>query len=171
MKQYKNKQSIYLETSAISAYFDHKNQDPIRKAITQEFWHNILPNYQVYVSDITIIELKAAEEKYKVDLIKILKNFIELKSSDKIKEIEKLVDSCINEKLFPRSKRADAIHVILAAVNDVDFIISWNHAHFTRPHRRKLIQDFMIKYKLFVPEITTPEELLLSHKEQDDLSS
>ena len=53
----KQKQTIYLETSAVSAYFDFKKQDPLRKAVTREFWSSVLPSYEAHIGTITILEL------------------------------------------------------------------------------------------------------------------
>lgn len=158
------KETIYLETSVISACFDFKNQDAVRKAITLEFWKEVLPKYNVFLGTITLLELREAEKKYNVKLIDFVKDFIELKPNA---EIEKLVDLYLKNKIFPPLKRPDAVHIATASVNKIDFIVSWNQIHITRPHRTKIIQDFNLKHNIFVPEITTPEDLLLSQRVEE----
>ncbi|MBU4331714.1 hypothetical protein KKD20_01150 [Patescibacteria group bacterium] len=160
----KAKQTIYLETSVISAYFDFKKQDPIREAITREFWQEVLPFYQMFLGTIALLELDALEKKYKVKVIDFVSGIPELKISPKIEEV---VDLYFKYNIFPKVKRPDAVHVAVASVNKIDFLVSWNQEHITRPHRTKIIQDFNLKHKLFVPEITTPEALLLSQREEN----
>jgi predicted nucleic acid-binding protein len=48
-------ESLYLDTSVPSAYFDHRTKE--RRGATIAFWENTLPQYRVFVSEITIEEL------------------------------------------------------------------------------------------------------------------
>lgn len=159
----KQKQTIYLETSAVSAYFDFKKQDPLRKAVTREFWSSVLPSYEAHIGTITILELADTAPEHKKEIFPLLEHITELRITE---EIEKLADAYLSASLFPQAKRPDALHVAIASVNQIDFLVSWNQQHITRPHRAKLIQDFNASRNLFIPEITTPEELLISHQEE-----
>ena len=49
------KESLYLDTSVPSAYFDERAKE--RKDATIKFWQEVMPNYRVYVSEITLREL------------------------------------------------------------------------------------------------------------------
>lgn len=67
--------SIYIDTSVISALFDQRT--PERMSLTKKTWENI-DNYEVYISNIVIDELKAAPEDKRKKFMDVIKNFIVL---------------------------------------------------------------------------------------------
>ena len=49
------KETLYLDTSVPSAYFDERTRE--RRQATEKFWMETLPRYQACVSEITLEEL------------------------------------------------------------------------------------------------------------------
>ena len=64
------KETLYLDTSVPSAYYDERAQE--RLDATIKFWNNVLPNYQVNVSEITIEELGNTKDETLRTRLKIL---------------------------------------------------------------------------------------------------
>ncbi|MBM4401835.1 MAG: hypothetical protein FJ044_01160 [Candidatus Cloacimonetes bacterium] len=62
--------------------------------------------------------------------------------------------------IIPKSKIADAIHLAVATVNGIDYLVSWNVRHLTRPVKRKQIAEFNSKLGIYVPVISTPDDFL-----------
>ncbi len=52
-------ESLYLDTSVPSAYYDKRAKE--RQDATIKFWKEVLPNYKVYVSEITVGELEGRQ--------------------------------------------------------------------------------------------------------------
>ncbi len=46
------KESLYLDTSVPSAYYDKRAKE--RQDATIKFWEKVLPNYNVHVSELSI---------------------------------------------------------------------------------------------------------------------
>ena len=93
----KNKASLYLDTSVPSAYYDERSKE--RQAATIKFWEEILPNYQVYISEITVAELNdTKDETLKKNLKKLVKGFKILKTNQRISE---LAGHYIERGIFP----------------------------------------------------------------------
>ena len=68
------KWSLYLDTSVPSAYFDERAKE--RKEATIRFWKEVLPDYQVYISDVTVKELDATkDESLRKKLRRLVKEF------------------------------------------------------------------------------------------------
>ena len=83
------KETLYLDTSVPSAYFDERVKE--RQEATIKFWTEVLPNYQVYVSDITIEELENAnEEILRKNLRKLVRGFKILKTNERIKDLARV---------------------------------------------------------------------------------
>ena len=53
------KETLYLDTSVISAYYDERAKE--RRAATIAFLENVIPGYKVFVSEITDSELEATK--------------------------------------------------------------------------------------------------------------
>lgn len=152
------KETIYLETSIISAYFDFKRQDIERKKVTRRFWHEILPKYNLVISDLVITELnKATNLKNKEKLLGKVRGIRRLEIAPKIENLSK---QYINFKIIPKPKLEDAIHLALVTVNNLEYLVSWNYEHLVGAVQRKKILEFNEKFGLSIPTISTPNDFL-----------
>ena len=75
-------------------------------------------------------------------------------------EVETITEKFLKIGIIPRKVQADAIHLALAIVNRMDYILSWNFKHLVRPATRKAVREFAILEGYKIVEITTPEEVL-----------
>lgn len=153
----KAKLKIYLETSIVSAYFDFWGKSPEQKRITRKFWNKAGKDYKFYTSDITIAELMASEEKMRSMFFGLIRNVERLKTNKKTKD---LAEKYIRSGIVPNSKLADANHLAVATIYRMDFLVSWNSQHITRPLKRRQITEFNEKNHLPIPIILTPVDFL-----------
>ena len=54
----------------------------------------------------------------------------------------------------------DALHIAVATVNGVDYLLTWNCRHIANPEIRRSIADYLEQIGLFLSFICTQEELL-----------
>ena len=66
-----------------------------------------------------------------------------------------LVDS-----IMPRKAAEDALHIAIAAVHRVDFLLSWNFKHIANHVIQAQIAARLTQLGLALPFICPPEELL-----------
>ena len=100
------KESLYLDTSVPSAYFDERTKE--RQGATIKFWEEVLPHYMVYVSETTVKELDATkDEALRKKLRNLIKEFNILKSNKKIRDLAKIY---IERGVFPKRYADDALH-------------------------------------------------------------
>lgn len=93
------KETLYLDTSFPSAYYDKRAKE--RQEATIKFWEEVLPNYQCYVSEITVEELiDTKDEVLRRKLKKLIKGFKVLKTN---KEIRALARAYIEKEYSQRS--------------------------------------------------------------------
>lgn len=127
-----NRASLYLETFVPSAYYDFKDRK--RMLETRRFWKS-LKYYNVYVSALTLVELRQARDPSKrKKLIDLVKNF---KSLGITPEAEELADEYMKEKIIPSRYREDALHLAIASVNNIDYLVSWNFEHLVNIRTRE----------------------------------
>ncbi|MCL2500397.1 MAG: hypothetical protein FWE90_08680 [Defluviitaleaceae bacterium] len=123
------KQKIYIETTLFNFYFD-KNREA-HAATVKLFKEIAVGKYEAFTSGAVIEELaEASTEKYEKMFSLIGEyNITVLNVSE---EAEKLADIYVSENVIPLKYRADGVHIAVAAVNDLDIIISMNFQHIVK---------------------------------------
>ena len=147
------KRKIYLDTSVVSALFD--NRTPERQNLTEQSFERF-DDYDVFISDLVLEELKTAPKKLKEKFLNTVKKYNELKMD---KETEKLAKNYVKEGIFPEKNYDDALHVAIATVNGIDCLLSWNFKHLVKVKTRKLVSLVNIKNDYKEIEIIAPPEL------------
>lgn len=66
----------------------------------------------------------------------------------------------IAERLFPESEVADALHLALASVHAMDFLLTWNCRHIAAAEVRRRAAAINTREGFGVPILCTPEELM-----------
>jgi hypothetical protein len=61
---------------------------------------------------------------------------------------------------LPASAAADALHIAIAVVNGMDYLLTWNCTHIANAALRSRIEAVCRSKGFEVPIICTPEELL-----------
>ena len=62
--------------------------------------------------------------------------------------------------MLPKSARVDAVHVAIAAIPRVDYLLTWNLRHLANAALRGKIDSACRAAGLVPPIICTPEELM-----------
>ncbi|MEW6203544.1 MAG: PIN domain nuclease [bacterium] len=149
------KETLYLDTSAPSAFYDERLKE--RQKATIRFWTDVLPNYQVYVSGITIKELEDTKsETLRRNLNKLVKDFKMLKTN---KKIEDLAQVYIKRGIFPERYIDDALHEAATSFYEISYLVSWNFEHLVKVKTRRLVNSINILEGYREIEIVSPQEL------------
>ncbi len=75
-------------------------------------------------------------------------------------EIIALAEALIAQRLIPGKAIEDALHISIATLHHVSFLITWNCRHIANPLIQGGIAEYLEQRGLFLPIIWTPEELL-----------
>lgn len=149
------KETLYLDTSVPSAYYDERAKD--RKEATVRFWKEVLPNYQGYISEITVEELEDTKDlALRKKLKKLIKSFKELKINEEIRDLAKVY---IEKEIFPERYVDDALHVAIASFYEISYLVSWNFEHLVKVKTRKWVNSVNILEGFKEIEIVSPQEL------------
>ncbi len=129
------KPTIYLDTSVPSAYFD--DRAPERQKQTREFWKK-LPKYDPFISDIVFEEIKRIKNNEKKNhLLELVGGFEKLTLDDECKQ---LAEEYISKGIFSEKNKEDALHIAVASVNAIDYLVSWNFEHIVKLKTRRMVQ-------------------------------
>jgi len=147
--------TLYFDTSVLSAYYDQRAKE--RQEATIKFWKEVLPNYQCYISEITVEELKdTKDEVLRRELKKLIKGFKVLKTNG---EIRALARAYIEKGIFLEKYIDDAHHVAIASYYEISYLVSWNYEHLVKVKTRRLVNLVNILEGFKEIEIVPPLEL------------
>ena len=149
------KQSLYLETSVIGAYLD--NGEPFRRDLTIRWWEHELPEYRAVVSRLVAREMERVPEPHRTGYLKLVQSLEEVELTE---EAAILAEGYIARGIFHRKYIADALHVAVASVHKIDYLVTWNFGHLANVRRQARIRLFNTAAGFFVPMIVTPEFLV-----------
>lgn len=149
------KKSLYMETSVIGAYLD--NGEPFRRDMTIRWWEHELDEYRAYSSILVRRELELLKEPYRSSYLKLVKPLNELSLPE---EAAILTEGYISRGIFHRKYIGDAMHVALASVHKIDYLVTWNFGHIANVRKQARIRLFNAAAGFYVPMIVTPEFLV-----------
>jgi len=149
------KKKIYLDSSIPSRYHDYVR--PQEQRITQLWWKNELPSFDVVISEVTSKELEATpdEEKQK-KLLGLVKGIPVVDVTD---EAEALSKKYLEADVIPDEYEDDALHIAVATINNVDILVSWNFRHLVNEETRTKVNAINLLNGYREIKIDSPLEL------------
>ncbi|MDI6795188.1 MAG: DNA-binding protein, partial [bacterium] len=60
---------------------------------------------------------------------------------------------------LPSKATDDAVHIALAAVHGIDYLLTWNCRHIDNAQTKPLVRTVIVSEGYKCPEICTPQEL------------
>ena len=69
---------------------------------------------------------------------------------------------------MPSQALDDAMHIAVAAIHGVDYLLTWNYRHLDNAERKPLVRSVCAAAGHECPEICTPQELMGEMGEQED---
>lgn len=154
------KSSVYLETSIISYYTSRSNRDLIiaaRQQQTHDWWKNRLEDFDVFISKMVLEEAADGDSTAAGERLHVVKDFPIL---DLTETTYTLAQELIRSKAMPKEYPEDALHVAIAALNGIDFILTWNFTHINNAETKRKIETSVRHQGYECPVICTPEELM-----------
>jgi len=65
----------------------------------------------------------------------------------------------VERKLMPRPVAGDALHVAIAVVAAVDYLLTWNVAHLANPNKVLHLNAVCTEHGYIAPRILRPDDL------------
>ena len=124
------KQKIYLETTLFNHYFDEDRG--LAHTDTLKLFKEIAAGkYEAFTSDYVTDELERAPEEKRGKMIALIEQYgiVVLELNE---EAERLADIYVEQGIIPIKYRTDGVHIAVAAVNNLDLIISLNFQHIVK---------------------------------------
>ena len=154
------KPSVYLETSVVSYLTARLSRDLIVAAhqqITQEWWESHRDEYDLQVSQFVLQEAAGGDAEAARRRLAALQGLPTLDITD---EVTALALALIDQVPLPAKAGIDALHMATAAINGIEYLMTWNCKHIANAALRPQIESVCRKYGYVAPIMCTPEELM-----------
>ncbi|MEI6647949.1 MAG: type II toxin-antitoxin system VapC family toxin [bacterium] len=153
------KQKIYVETTIPSFYYETRvDADMVaRRDWTRQWWDANRNRYDLVTSDAVVRELEDGEYETRELSVRLLEDLERLEIVDVLADI---IDVYLSNKLMPRERMGDALHLALASFYKCDFLLTWNCHHIANANKFEHIRIINTRLGLFVPALVTPMSLL-----------
>jgi hypothetical protein len=153
------KRKIYLETSVISYLTARPSKNVIEAGHQQStylFWDR-RSKFDLVVSELVITECIAGDAMAASKRLDALFQIPLLDITSRSVEIAK---GLVAAGIVPAKASEDAMHISIATVHFVDYLLTWNCRHIANPEIQARIAEHFQQQGLFLPFICTPDELL-----------
>ena len=153
------KRKVYIETSVISYLTARPSKTILGAAhqqLTQSWWERRF-EYDLLVSQSVWQECAAGDPDAARRRMAALEELDVLAVTE---EMIGLAEALIAQRLIPAKAIEDALHIAIATLHHVDFLLTWNCRHIANPVIQEGIAEYLEQQGLFLPIICTPEELL-----------
>jgi hypothetical protein len=74
--------------------------------------------------------------------------------------IEQLTKELVDARLLPSSALADAMHIAIAAIHGVDYLLTWNCRHIANVELYTRVAKHLQERGLKAPVVCNPQELM-----------
>lgn len=151
--------TVYIETSIPSFYFETRTSALAQawRLSTRAWWDRYRTGYRLVTSEVTDRELAEAPAPKAAAMISLVERIDRLPLEEAALNV---AATYIQHKLFPQTAVADALHVAIASVHAIDFLLTWNVRHLANANKRRHLAVINHRMKLPTPTITTPELLI-----------
>lgn len=154
------KSKIYIETSIVSYLTSRSSRDLVtaaRQQLTAEWWESKRKEYVLFISQAVVSEASDGDQHAAQKRLNVTKKIPLL---DVTEEAIELAEFLVEKTPFPEKASIDALHIAIACVHEMDFILTWNFKHIANAAIRTKLEVITHSRKRRLPIICTPEELL-----------
>ncbi len=152
-------ETLYLETSVIGYLTARPSQNLIvaaNMAVTREWWDTRRSNFEIYVSEVVFNEIARGDPEIAQNRIEIIKDFPILFANE---TVTNLAEQFLQKTNLPPKASDDTLHIALATVYGLDYLLTWNCRHIANPNIQKKLSEISTNFGYELPILCTPYQL------------
>ena len=154
------KPKVYIETS-IPSYLTARQSNDLRAMANQnttiEWWENRKPEFDIYISEFVVAESSQGDPEAAARRLAAVENIPELNVTEDVRQLGRAL---VAEGAIPEGSEIDAYHIAVAAVNGMDYLLTWNCVHIANATIRPKVEAVCRNHGFEPPIICTPQELM-----------
>lgn len=147
------KPTVYIETTIPSYYWDERTEIAKEVARTKEWWDQERNQYECFVSEIVIEELKSGNYPYKSQCLAMMEGLPLVAVTPDVAELAVVYQK---RGVMPQNPAADSVHLALATYYRLDCLLTWNCRHLANTNKIRHLESLNQSMGWGVPTLTTP---------------
>jgi predicted nucleic acid-binding protein len=151
---------VYIETSIVSYLTARPSSNLIAAAWqkeTTDWWESQRHRFSLCVSDVVIEEAGRGDKGAARRRLAKLAGLEVLPLNEQVVNLSKAL---IDEGGLPEKAIDDALHIAIAAVHGIGYLLTWNCRHIANAETRPKVRSICMTLGFSCPEIATPTELM-----------
>jgi len=152
--------TAYIETTIPSYYVARASMNVIqasRQASTRAWWDGGQSNFDLFTSQEVFQEARLGDADMARQRLELLLPIPKLELNE---EVGILAQKLIQLGLVPEKAASDAIHIAVASVHQMNYIVTWNFKHIANPYTRNRLRAVVADAGFQLPVMCSPEELI-----------
>ena len=154
------KERVYVETSVVSYLASRPSRDLVvaaRQELTRQWWSERSTAFEVVISELVREEACRGAAEAAQARLKAIETLPILATNGHAAD---LAERLVQEGPIPRESAAVALHIAIAAVHGIDYLLTWNCKHLANASLRNRVEAIVAISGYACPVICTPEELM-----------
>ena len=152
--------TVYIETS-ILGYLTARPTDNLILAanitITQDWWDEYSNSFILYTSEIVEDEASRGDKAIAQRRLNLLETLIFL---DLTEEAIAVAEEFLQQSNLPAKASNDALHMALATVYGLDYLLTWNCKHMANAQIQRKLSQISLELGYKLPLVCTPYEFM-----------
>ena len=151
---------LYIETSVISYLVARPSRNLLTAAwqqVTREWWDKRRLRFELFTSELVSVEASHGDADAARRRNEKLIGIPDLAVTDSAVALAKKL---VGTGALPREAMDDAMHLSVAAVHGIDYLLTWNCRHLDNAEMKPLMRNVCAIAGYHCPEICTPQELM-----------
>lgn len=153
-------ETVYIETSIIGYLTARSSNNLILMAqveATREWWDIRCSQFTLYISQTVLDEVARGDTEIASRRLELLRDFPLLEVSE---AVENLAAQFLAKSNLPPKAADDALHIAVATVYGLDYLLTWNCKHIANAQIQKKLGQISFDAGYELPTICTPYELM-----------
>ena len=153
------KPTVYIETSIVSYLTARPSHDLLVAAhqqLTIVWWDEQRTRYEIFTSHVVLAEARAGDPEAAQRRLVVLECLPLLDVTDAAIALATML---ITGQALPAQAAQDALHLAMACVHGMQYLLTWNCTHLANARLRSRIEQVCREAGYIPPIICTPEEL------------
>jgi predicted nucleic acid-binding protein len=155
------KPRVYVETTIVSYLVGWLNRHDLYVAANQEYtrqwWSERRHGYDLFASAVVIKEARDGTPDLAAARLEYLREVTLLEVTT---EAESLKSELLRQAALPRKAELDALHIAIAAVHGLEYLLTWNCRHIANAVTLPTVYSICRRAGYEPPFVCTPPELM-----------
>jgi predicted nucleic acid-binding protein len=153
-------ETVYIETSIVGYLSARSSNNLILMAnveATRQWWDSRRFQFALYISQVVLDEVARGDSAIAAQRIEILRDFPLLEVDQ---AVQNLAAQFLSQSNLPPKASVDALHIAVATVYGLDYLLTWNCKHIANAQIQKKLAQISLNAGYELPTICTPYELM-----------